>query len=146
MANWVLQGLLAGVRSNSYPARHDESAGVSPGRPTGGNTETLEDAASLVARCPAGAIAAENDGIAIDRGKCVHCYRCHADNEAPAAGWEPGYEWAACAGDRARAQEKFQRAFRHSLHIRFIDARACGACISEARQLNNPYYNMNREC
>ncbi len=144
MANWVLQGLRAGVRSNSYPARQDESPGVSPGRPLGRKLETAEDAASLVALCPTGAIAAENGGVAIDQGKCVHCYRCHAGNDAPAAGWEPGYEWAACAGDLARAKEKFGRAFHRSLHIRFVDAGACGACMSEARQLNNPYYNMHR--
>ncbi|MGB7698388.1 MAG: hydrogenase, partial [Methylovirgula sp.] len=29
------------------------------------------------------------------------------------------------------------------LHIRFLDAGACGACMSEARQINNPYYNMH---
>ena len=34
--------------------------------------------------------------------------------------------------------------FGRLLHIRFVDAGACGACISEARQLNNPYYNMHR--
>lgn len=144
MANWVLQGLRAGVRSNSYPARHDELPGVSPGRPLGGKSETAEDAASLVALCPTGAITPENGGVAIDQGKCVHCYRCHAGDDAPAVAWEPGYEWAAYAGDLARAKEKFGRAFHHSLHIRFVDAGACGACISEARQLNNPYYNMHR--
>ena len=36
------------------------------------------------------------------------------------------------------------RVFGWPLHIRFVDAGACGACISEARQLNNPYYNMHR--
>jgi Ni,Fe-hydrogenase III small subunit len=28
--------------------------------------------------------------------------------------------------------------------VRFVDVGACGACISEARQINNPYYNMHR--
>jgi Ni,Fe-hydrogenase III small subunit len=144
MASWVLQGLRTGVRSNPYPGRHDASPGVSPGRPLGGKVETSEDAASLVARCPTGAIAAEDGVIAIDQGKCVHCYRCHADDDVPAADWEPGYEWAAYAEDIARAHEKLGRAFHRSLHIRFVDAGACGACISEARQLNSPYYNMHR--
>ena len=144
MANWVLRGLRTGVRSNAYPGRPDESPGVSPGRPLGGMVETPEEAVSLAARCPTGAIAAENGRIAIDQGKCVFCYRCHADNDAPAAGWEPGYEWAAYAKDVARTQEQLGRVFRRSLHVRFVDAGACGACISEARQLNNPYYNMHR--
>ncbi|MGC2075523.1 MAG: hydrogenase [Xanthobacteraceae bacterium] len=34
--------------------------------------------------------------------------------------------------------------FGRSLHVRFVDAGACGACMSEARQINNPYYNMHR--
>jgi formate hydrogenlyase subunit 7 len=33
---------------------------------------------------------------------------------------------------------------RPLLHIRFVDAGACSACVSEARQLDNPYYNMHR--
>jgi Ni,Fe-hydrogenase III small subunit len=110
----------------------------------GGKVDIPEDAVSLAARCPTRAIAAENGGIAIDHGRCVACYRCHADNDAPVAGWEPGYEWAAYAKDIARAHEQLGRAFHRSLHIRFVDAGACGACISEARQLNNPYYNMHR--
>src|SRR5205807_4418125 len=46
--------------------------------------------------------------------------------------------------DGAAATEKLENAFGRSLHIRFVDAGACGACISEARQINNPYYNMHR--
>jgi Ni,Fe-hydrogenase III small subunit len=30
------------------------------------------------------------------------------------------------------------------LHIRVVDAGDCGACLSEVKQLNNPYYNMHR--
>jgi Ni,Fe-hydrogenase III small subunit len=144
MANWVLQGLRTGVRSNPYPARHDDSPGVSPGHPQAVKLETPEDAAKLAARCPTGAIAAQDSRVAIDQGKCVHCYRCHAEHDGPSAGWEPGYEWAAHADDLALMQDKLQRAFRRSLHVRFVDAGACGACMSEARQLNNPYYNMHR--
>jgi hypothetical protein len=40
--------------------------------------------------------------------------------------------------------ESLESIFGRSLHIRFVDAGACGACVSEARQLNNPYYNMHR--
>src|SRR5205807_101530 len=46
--------------------------------------------------------------------------------------------------DGAAATEKLENAFGRSLHIRFVDAGACGACMSEARQLDNPYYNMHR--
>ena len=42
------------------------------------------------------------------------------------------------------ALRKLAGMFGRSLHVRFVDAGACGACMSEARQINNPYYNMHR--
>jgi Ni,Fe-hydrogenase III small subunit len=41
-------------------------------------------------------------------------------------------------------EQKFSKSFRRSLHLRVIDAGACGACLSEIEQLNKPYYNMHR--
>jgi Ni,Fe-hydrogenase III small subunit len=61
-----------------------------------------------------------------------------------AAGWALGYEWAAHADETEAALRKLAGIFGRSLHIRFVDAGACGACMSEARQINNPYYNMHR--
>jgi Ni,Fe-hydrogenase III small subunit len=36
------------------------------------------------------------------------------------------------------------KAFHRSLHVRFVDGGACGACVSEIEQINKPYYNMHR--
>jgi Ni,Fe-hydrogenase III small subunit len=66
------------------------------------------------------------------------------DTDGAAAAWEMGYEWGAVSAEVEQARHKLDAAFGRSLHIRFVDAGACGACISEARQLNNPYYNMHR--
>jgi len=144
MANWVLTGLRAGIRSNLYPARPDEALGISPGRPLDAFPTSRQEADALIEVCPTGAIARHADRLAIDFGRCVHCFRCHADAQAPSVPWEASYEWGAYADDMAAAREKLDRAFGRSLHIRFVDAGACGACMSEARQLNNPYYNMHR--
>ena len=76
-------------------------------------------------------------------GRCVHCLRCLATRTAPSE-LGAGYEWAATADERGGAAQKLGRRFGRSLHVRFVDAGACGACMSEARQLNNPYYNMHR--
>jgi len=54
--------------------------------------------------------------------------------------WEEGFEWAEAA-DRSEA---LQGPFSRSLHIRFVDAGACGACLTEIKQLNNPFYNIHR--
>jgi Ni,Fe-hydrogenase III small subunit len=70
--------------------------------------------------------------------------RCSEENGGTAASWDQNYEWAADAPDNRAAVNRLERTFGRSLHIRFVDAGACSACVSEARQLNNPYYNMHR--
>jgi len=141
MANWVLKGLRTGIKSSAYPGARDEALGISPGRPAGTRLNSTAAAEQLVARCPTEAIARDEDGIAIDHRRCIHCFRCRRDVEE-AATWQQGFEWAANADEPAL--RKFESAFGRSLHVRFVDAGACGACMSEARQINNPYYNMHR--
>ncbi len=140
MANWVLKGLRTGIKSTPYPGAGDDAAGISPGRPVG--TAVKSPAADqLVARCPTEAIVREDAGIAIDHGRCIHCFRCRRDVEEAAA-WQQGFEWAANAAEPAL--RRLAGLFGRSLNVRFVDAGACGACMSEARQINNPYYNMHR--
>src|SRR5439155_25768909 len=127
-----------GIRTTSYPRQADVSPGVSPGSPRGTLLTSADRAEELARRGPTAAIVSRADGIAIDHGSCVHCFRGHGGDDEKVAAWEPGYEWAACANESAMAQRKMDRIFGRSLHLRFIDAGACGACISEARQLNNP--------
>ena len=79
MANWVLKGLRTGIKSSAYPRWPDDAPGVSPGRPVGTRLKSATAADELVARCPTHAIARENGGIAIDQGRCVHCFRCQRD-------------------------------------------------------------------
>nr|HET6904307.1 hypothetical protein [Ktedonobacteraceae bacterium] len=43
-----------------------------------------------------------------------------------------------------RLQERVQRLFGHSLHIRHVDAGSCNACESEIKLLLNPYYDVQR--
>jgi Ni,Fe-hydrogenase III small subunit/ferredoxin-like protein FixX len=142
MANWVLKGLRTGVKTGAYPNRVEDAPGISPGRPIGANLKSVAAGDALVARCPTSAIARSNGAVTIDQRRCVHCFRCRRDVEEPTA-WEPGYEWAAQTSEAATLN-RLASIFRRSLHVRFVDAGACGACMSEARQLNNPYYNMHR--
>jgi Ni,Fe-hydrogenase III small subunit/ferredoxin-like protein FixX len=144
MANWVLKGLRTGIKSGPYPRQPDDAHGISPGRPRGTQLNSPDRAEELTGRCPTGAIVTQDGGVAIDHGRCVHCFRCHDGGNGNVAEWEHGHEWAAYAENSSAAQRKLDRIFGRSLHIRFVDAGACGACISEARQLNNPYYNMHR--
>jgi Ni,Fe-hydrogenase III small subunit len=144
MANWVLKGLRTGIKTSPYPYRPDDARGISPGRPRGVTLDFLEATEALVERCPTAAIVGKDGGAAIEHGNCVHCFRCQDGADEPAAGWEDGYEWAFETGEAAAGRRKLAGVFGRSLHIRFVDAGACGACMSEARQINNPYYNMHR--
>lgn len=140
MAGWVLKGLRTGIRSGSYPRRPETAAGISPGIPADSIVPSIADAQRLEDLCPTRAITASAASVAVDRGRCVHCFRCQRDAGSSPTGWDPGFEWAQCAD----AYQRLHAAFGRSLYVRFVDAGACGACISEARQLNNPYYNMHR--
>jgi Ni,Fe-hydrogenase III small subunit len=140
MANWVLKGLRTGIKTTGYPERPETTAGVTPGLPR--TTASIAgDTAALVARCPTGAIAQQPGGVAVDQARCIHCQRCRRDGDATVP-WEVSYEWATLTPQGA--VHRLEKAFGRSLHIRFVDAGACSACISEARALNNPYYNMHR--
>ena len=44
----------------------------------------------------------------------------------------------------ANSQGPLPARFRHSVHVRFVDAGANGACISEVRLIDAPPYNMHR--
>jgi len=143
MANWVLKGLRTGIRTTAYPDRPERAVGVSPGRPIDASLGSSDQAESLVERCPTRAIARQDAGVAVDQSRCVHCFRCRRDEGANLS-WDSSYEWAAYHNDDAATTQRLQRLFHRSLHIRFVDAGACGACMSEARQINNPYYNMHR--
>lgn len=155
MSKWVVRGLNAGIRSTAYPAAPERAEGVSPGRPVPG-TYPPDVVASLVARCPTGALIGQDDHLDVDLGRCVHCYRCARGVERPVA-WSPDYEWArltasedaraassAATGGRSNPGGALDPAFRHSLHVLVVDAGDCGACLHEVEHLDNPYYNMHR--
>ena len=143
MTNWVLKGLRTGIKTTSYPEAPERAAGVSPGRPGATLLRSPASAASLAERCPTRAIAQHDGGVAIDHRRCIHCSRCRLDGDEAGVPWDSSYEWAGHAREGAPAR-KLERIFGRSLHIRFLDAGACSACVSEARQINNPYYNMHR--
>jgi Ni,Fe-hydrogenase III small subunit/NAD-dependent dihydropyrimidine dehydrogenase PreA subunit len=144
MADWVLKGLRTGIKTTLYPERPEMAPGVTPGRPLGTLLKSAEKADRLAEFCPTDAIARNGRGVAVNFERCVHCFRCHPDAGDESVNWDSSYEWAAEKDEMAAARQKLDSIFGRSLYLRFVDAGACGACVSEARQLNNPYYNMHR--
>ncbi len=141
MADWVRKGLATGIKTTCYPASADRAAGISPGRPLGGEYPVGE-IPSLVARCPVGAIGQSGPTtVTVDYRRCIHCFRCTRGLATPLA-WEPGYQWAGVVADDSQSQ--LGRAFQRSVNVLVVDTGDCGACLNEVKQLNNPYYNMHR--
>jgi Ni,Fe-hydrogenase III small subunit/ferredoxin-like protein FixX len=141
MNKWFFKGLKTGIKTTLYPDKEETSPGVSPGLPQG--KQTMGDEAQVVSRCPTQAINHIKDMISVDYRRCIHCFRCLREIHNP-VDWDKGYEWAVSTKEIDDASPMFGKAFDHSLHIRFVDGGACGACISEIEQINKPYYNMHR--
>lgn len=142
MTSWIIKGLGSGIVTTDYPKREETAPGVSPGLPAdrplppGPKTAALEP-------CPTGALYESESHLYVDHRRCIHCFRCTHREEGGAA-WKNGYEWAFRTQGAPLEGSPFGRTFRSSLHIRVIDAGACGACMSEIEQLNKPYYNIHR--
>lgn len=138
MSKWVWKGLRTGKKTTLYPDAPETAEGVSPGLP-------LTKAGALpldFCPFPVGEIEGR-EGETTDIRHCVHCFRCTRTNSGP-TDWQTGYEWALLKDEASGERRQLGAAFSHSLHIRMIDAGACGACISEAKQIGKPYYNIHR--
>ena len=139
MTKWVWQGLQTGIKTTAYPGFPETAAGVSPGRPADGEPVHGKEIRSVVDVCPTNALIRAADRISVDYRRCIHCFRCRRLPPEPLT-WEPGYEWGEFVSDQAA----LDKTFAASLHIRIVDAGACGACLSEIRQITSPYYNIHR--
>ena len=147
MWKWVWEGVRRGIVTTAYPAGEETAPGVSPGFPTGlpRTFATSKEAETVAACCPSGALDREDQQVLFQEPRCIHCYRCFRQLASPLEWqWQGNYEWAVSPHPRAELAKKFGKSFQRSLHLRVIDAGACGACLSEIEQLNKPYYNMHR--
>jgi Ni,Fe-hydrogenase III small subunit/ferredoxin-like protein FixX len=135
MANWPAKGLRRGIRTTRWPRAEENSPGITPGRPQ----PAADRPADLAARCPTSALKPTGGGIAVDFALCVHCQRCrYGDGALP---WTDDFEWTARP---AGGREPLSGRFRRSLHVRYIDAGACGGCMGEVRLIDAPPYNLHR--
>lgn len=135
MGSWTLRGLARGIRTTHWPHTEERTPGVTSGRPRA----SREAPASVADLCPTTALEATADGIAVDHGRCIQCQRCRrSDTRLP---WSEDFEWTA-RGPSERPP--LSRRFRRSLHVRYVDAGACGGCMSEVRLIDAPPYNLHR--
>lgn len=134
MANWVFHSLSRGIRTTRWPKEPETAPGVTPGRPRAGIGSP-----ALVERCPTEALFTHDNGVGVDFGHCVHCQRCRHGDDALA--WEEDFAWT---GRPEAGREPLPARFSRSIHVRYIDAGACGGCMGEVRLIDAPAYNMHR--
>jgi len=138
MSQWVINGILTGIKTTGYPAKKETAPGVTPGLPVGGNYPG-DKINALIERCPTRVFSDSDGQIIVENRRCIHCFRCVRGIEPP-IGWDSNYE----TGRFHDGQHEFGQPFHRSIHICVVDAGDCGACLNEVKQLNNPYYNMHR--
>ncbi len=127
--SWVYSGLRRPVEAVSAEA---VGSGTTPGRPVSA-PDPLRTPLNM---CPTDALRSENDRVVVDYPRCINCLRCV--REPPSLPVEVGYEPARLL------TEPLPAAFRHSVHVRVVDAGDCGACLNEIRQLTGPVYSLHR--
>jgi len=169
MALWTYFGLARGRASSGWPRADAQSVGQNDvhGLPELGAQPCAQGCQACVEVCPTDALRSVLDGsdgavattrnVTLDYGRCIGCRRCL--EVCPTQTLQPGKHWdlatrmredllVAPAGPAAALEqglaERVARRFRHSLHIRHVDAGSCNGCESELQALFNPFYNLHR--
>lgn len=148
MANWILKGLLTGVLTTKYPKKREsdlESIGLVPAVVC--KEGCISNCNSCKEVCYPGAIfRVDNDAPpVIDYRKCLFCSRCiEACPENVLSLINNNSLMEVNSKRLINITAKARIHFRHSLHIRHVDAGSCEACLSEINALNNPYYDISR--
>jgi len=142
MANWVFKGLSTGIVTTKYPARADEKLGSFWVTPVVAGGKCVPECNRCVEACYAGAIAKDARALTIDYAKCQFCSRCV--EACPAGVIAYGLARIGTGNILKTTADRTKSLFRHSLHIRHVDAGACEACLSEIGMLATPYYDISR--
>jgi Ni,Fe-hydrogenase III small subunit/ferredoxin len=155
MALWTFFGLMSGKATTPWPADGSSGQDGVLGMPRYNPNACQDECDACVAACPTHAIAAEDDALSIDYGRCVVCQLC--TEACPTGAMEASQDWAFGVRHRSdlirstsvpvpavAGQQQKPGAFRRSLHIRHVDAGSCNGCESELQALNNPFYNLHR--
>ena len=130
---WLRMGLTHPKKTVSSKAPSPLN-GLSPGRPA--PTPLLDAPPETI--CPTQALKEHGNVMTVDYTRCIHCRLCHQQPDQNRMSWEEGYQWAQMTSPR------LPHSFRHSLHIRVVDAGDCGACLNELHQLASPVYSLHR--
>lgn len=156
MPFWTWTGIKAGRATTHWPERGPDGQEGVVGMPRWQPEACQEGCQVCVESCPTAAIHGQEQGPAIDYGRCIVCQACV--EACPSGAMQPSGDWAfavrrredlqwqeALATPPTQAlQRKVASSLRRSLHIKHVDAGSCNGCESEIGALDNPYYNLHR--
>ena len=157
---WITRGLRHGVVTTRWPARDDAYQGswrgVVDAIPE--DVPTAERGA-IEALCPTSAISADDEGLRLDRGRCILCGYC-VNLRPDLFAWSLGAATAVASRttlvvparpetneaidatrDELAARTKM---LRRSVHVRHVDAGSDGSEEWEILALLNPVYDIHR--
>jgi len=170
VSRWIWNGLRTGIRTTRFPApgvAGEEQAGSTV--ELRWQSLTAPHALAAAELCPTDAITATGTAVEgemrFDAGACIMCGRCsrelpetfvqvldprvavrHRNDLSCAVKWQAGGgpQPAALKDEAERVRAQAIRLFRHSLHIRHVDAGSCNGCESELQMLSQPYLDLHR--
>ncbi len=133
---WTTRGIARGFLTTPCPRARPEDPGATPGRPM---ATSVSQAGAVVADvCPTGALQLREEIVDVDLGRCISCQRCRRGETRME--WVEDTAWAV----RLSSRRLPGKAFRHSLHVRVVDAGDGGETLRELKQLTSPYYAVHR--
>lgn len=157
---WVPHGISNGRLTTRWPRRTDSYFDAFPAAiDVEDPTRVTEQARAAAAACPTEAIAVADDGVILDRGRCILCRRCTSiapdtfilrEGAATATISRARLMVGRTAEDpdalRVLREQLAARVkqLRRSVHIRHVDAGSDGSDEWEVQALLNPVYDIHR--
>ena len=157
---WIPRGLREGIVTTRYPRRPDGYGdGFSGTLVVRAHTEYQAGVDEAIAVCPTDAIARSDGLVRLDRGRCILCGRCTAQNPEVFA-FDSSFEvsttnrGALVVPETDEDDERLEsarrelhrrvRALRRSIHVRHLDAGSDGSEEWEVAALTGPIYDVQR--
>ena len=159
----MIKSLLARLQQGHRTGRFPNEEPVLPerfrGLPVLDHAQCKQGCRSCAEACPTGAIAAGDDTLAMDLGRCLFCNECTEACPTGAIAFTPDYRLAGAkrtdlvlhsppvkpSGDRVLALAKeIRRLFGRSLKLRVVSAGGCNGCEADVNVLGTIVFDLGR--
>lgn len=155
MIDVLLARLQQGHRTSRYPAEAPVLPDRLRGAPALDSSRCADGCRACEEACPTAAISVDEQGLALDTGRCLFCTECTSACPNGAITFTAEYRLAARHRDdlvvRGRAEPKLEaldqrmrKLFGRSLKLRQVSAGGCNACEADVNVLGTVAFDMGR--